>query len=69
MRDCSVTWSSSLYHIGPGFKVYSSFLGEFPTSHRDTVDDGPRFSSPNGLSVGEDHPNIRRHAMNMHPGS
>ena len=32
-RDCLITWSDSLYSIGLGSQVYSSFLGEFPASH------------------------------------
>ena len=29
IRDCPVTWSASLYSIGPGSQVYSLFFGEF----------------------------------------
>ena len=68
-RDRLVTWSTSLYHIGPESQVYSSFLGEFPESHGDTIGDEHRFSSPNGRSIEEDHPNIRGHATHMRLGS
>ena len=40
-------------------------MGEFPTSHRDTIGDEHCFSSLKGRSIGEDHPNIRGHAMRM----
>ena len=46
-----------------------SFLEEFPTSHGDTVDDEHRFSSLEGQSVEEDHPDFRRHATSMCPRS
>ena len=36
-RDRPVTWSTSLYRIGPGSQVSNLFLGEFPVSHRDTM--------------------------------
>ena len=68
IRDIvSVTWTTSLYSIGPGSQVYSSFLGELPASHRDTVDDEHHFSSPDEWSVKEDHPDVRRHATSMSP--
>ena len=41
------------------------FLEEFPTSHGDTVDDEYCFSSLDGWSVEEDHPNFRGHASGM----
>ena len=41
------------------------FLGEFPVIHRDTIGYEHRFSSPNGQSIEEDHPNIRGHATSM----
>ena len=43
------------------------FLEEFPTSHKDTVDDENYFSSPDGQSVEEDHPDFRGHATGMRP--
>ena len=46
--DCPITWSASLYSIGSGSHVYSSFLGEFLASLGDTVDDEHNFSSPDG---------------------
>ena len=49
----------------PRFTAY--FLEEFPTSHKDTVDDEHCFSSPDGRSVGEDHPDFRGHATGMRP--
>ena len=45
------------------------FLGEFPTSHENTVDDEHCFSSSEERSVGEDHPDFRGHATGMRPGS
>ena len=39
MRDCSVTWSASLFSIEPGSQVYSSFLVEFQERHGNTADD------------------------------
>ena len=45
------------------------FLGEFPESHWDTVDDEHSFSSSNGRSVREDHPNVKGHATGMCPRS
>ena len=65
--DCLVARDTSVHSIGSGSQVYGSFLEEFPTSHRDTIDDEHCFSSPNGRSVGEGHLNIRRHATGMHP--
>ena len=67
--DCLVTWSANLYSIGPGSQVYSSFLGEIPESHGDTIDDEPLFSSSDGRSAREDHPDVGGHAASMHPGS
>ena len=69
MGDCLVTWSASIHSIRSGYQVYGSFLREFPTSHGDTVDDEHNFSSPNGWSVREDHPNVRGHATSMLPRS
>ena len=65
MRDCPVTWSASLYSIGPGSQVYSLFFGELPASHGDTVDVEHYFSSPDRRSVKEVHPNVRGHATGM----
>ena len=67
-RDCLVTWNASLYSIEPGSQVYSSFLGEFPASHGNTVDDRHCFSSSDGRLVREDHPDFRGHATGMRPG-
>ena len=47
-RDSPVTWSASIHSIRSGSQVYDSFLGEFPVSHGDTVNDEHSFSSPNG---------------------
>ena len=43
------------------------FLEEFLASHEETVDDEHCFSSRDGRSVGEDHPNVRGHATGMRP--
>ena len=67
MRDCIVTWSTSIYSIESGSQVYGSFLEELPASHGDTVDDEPYLSSPDGRSVEDDHPEFRGHATGMHP--
>ena len=64
-RDCPVTWSVSLYSIGPGSQAYNSFLGEFPVSHENMVDDEHFFSSSDGWSVKENHPEFRGHAIGM----
>ena len=66
-RDCLVTWSASLYSIGPGSQVYGSFLGEFSASHGNTVDDEHCFSSSNGWLVRVDHPDFRGHATGLRP--
>ena len=68
-RDHLVAWSAILYRIGWGSQVYGSFLEEFPESHGDAVDDDHCFSSTDGRSVRDDHPNIRGHATCMRPGS
>ena len=69
MGDRPISWSSNLYGIESGSQVYGSFFEEFLESHGDTVDDENFFSSTDGRSVREDHPNIRGHAMRMRPGS
>ena len=69
MRDCPVTWSASLYSIGQGSQVYGSFFGEFLASHGDIIDDEHCFSSINGRSVREDHPDFRGHATAKRPRS
>ena len=65
MRYYLVTWSTSVHSIESGSQVYDSFLEECPASHRDTVDDGHNFSSPDGRLVREDHSNVRGHATGM----
>ena len=50
-------------------RFIARFLGELPTSHGDTVDDEHRFSSLDGWSVKEDHPDVRGHVASMRPGS
>ena len=40
-------------------------MEECPVSHGDTIDDEQCFSSPDGRSVGEDHPDFRGHATSM----
>ena len=50
-------------------QVYDSFLGEFPESLGDAVDDEHCFSSTDGRSVREDHPDFRGHATGIRPGS
>ena len=51
--DCPVTWSTIVYSIRSGSQVYGSFLEEFRTSHRDTVNDKHNFSSSDGRSVSQ----------------
>ena len=41
------------------------FLGELLESHGDTIDDEHLFSSLEGWSVTEDHPDVRGHAASM----
>ena len=65
--DCPVSWSTCIHSIGSGSQVYDSFLEEFLMSHGDTVDDEHKFSSPDRRSVENNHPNIRGHAIGMHP--
>ena len=69
MRDYPVAWSASLYSIGLRFQVYGSFLGQFPESHGDTIDDEHHFSSLDRRSVKEDNPNVKGHATGMPPRS
>ena len=66
MRDCLITWDASIYCIGPGFQVYDSFLGEFPKSHGNTVDEHS-LSSLDEKLVRKDHPDFRGHATSMCP--
>ena len=68
-RDSLVTWSTRVHSIKLGSQVYDSFLGEFPASHGDMVDDDHNFSSSDGRSVREDHPDVRGHATSMCPRS
>ena len=56
-----------MHSIGSGSQVYISLLKEFPTGHGDTIDDEHSFSSPNGRSIREDHPDIRGHATSIRP--
>ena len=65
MGDCPVTWGTSIYSIILGSQVYGPFFKEFPVSHGDTVNDEHCFSSLDGRSVEEDHPNFRGHATGM----
>ena len=65
MVDCPVTWSVSVHSIKSGSQVYGSFLEEFLASHGDTVDDEHNFSSLDGWSIREDHPDVRGHAKGM----
>ena len=65
--DCPITWSTSIYSIGLGFKVYDSYLEEFPESHGDTIDDEHCFPSPNRQLIGKDHPDFRGHGTGMRP--
>ena len=69
LRDFPVTWSVSLYRIGPGSQVYDSLLEEFPKSHGNTVDDEQCFSSTDRQLVGEDYTGFKGHAASMCPGS
>ena len=69
MGDCPITWSTSIHSIRSGPQVYNSFLGEFPTSHGDTVDGEHNFSSSNGQLVREEHLDITGHATSMCPRS
>ena len=48
-------------------RFMAHFLGEFPTSHGDTVDEHS-FSSSDGQPVRSDHPNIRGHATSRYIG-
>ena len=68
-RDCSVTWSVSLYHIEPGSQVYGSLLEDFPESHGNTVDNEHCFSSTNRWPIGEDYTGFRGQVVSMCPGS
>ena len=55
MRDCPVTWSTSVHSIGQESHVCGTLLEEFPEGHGDTIDDEHRFSSTDRWSVGENH--------------
>ena len=65
MGDSPITWRFNIHSIGSGSQVYGLFLGEFPTSHGDTVDDEHNFSSSDQRSDREDYPDVRRHPMGM----
>ena len=62
-------WVTSIYSIGLRSQVYNSFLEEFPVNHVGIIDDEHCFSSLNERSIGEDHPDFRRHATGMRPRS
>ena len=64
-----MTWSAIVHSIISGSQVCSSFFKEFLEGHGYTIDDEHCFSSTNGRSVKEDHPDFRRHATSMRPGS
>ena len=68
-RNCSATWSDSLYHIGIRPQNYGTLLEEFPKRHGDTVDDEHYVSSLDRWSVGEDHTDFRGHAVSIRLGS
>ena len=57
--DIILLHGTSVHGIGSGSQVYDSFLEEFPMSHVDTINYEHNFSSPDGWSVGEDHPEVR----------
>ena len=69
LRDCSTTWSTSVYSIRQRSQVYDTLLEEFPKGHGDTVDDEHCVSSTNRWLVGVDHTDFRGHAVSMRPGS
>ena len=46
-------------------RFMAHFWKKFPASHGDTFDDENYFSSPDGRSVREDHPNFRGHATGL----
>ena len=66
-RDFLVTWSTCIYSIRSESQVYGSFLEKFSTSHRDIIDDEHNFSSLDGRSIREDHPDVRGYAMGLLP--
>ena len=65
IRDRPITWSTTLYRIRLGSRVYGSLLEEFPESHGNTVDDEHFFSSTDRWLVGEDHTGFGGHAAGM----
>ena len=65
--DYLITWNVSIYCIRLGSQVCGSFLGEFPKSHGDIVDDEHNLSSPDGRLVREDYLDFRGHATGMRP--
>ena len=67
-RDCSVTWSTSVYSIGQRSQVHDTLLEEFPEGHGDAIDDEHYVSSIDRWSDGEDHTGLRGHAVSMCPG-
>ena len=69
IQDYPITWGTRIYSIRSGSQVYESFLEEFLASHGDTIDDEHCFSSPDGLSVRDDHLDFRGHATSMRPRS
>ena len=66
-EDFLITWSAKIHSIGTGSQVYDPFLGEFPASHGDTVDDEHNFSSLDRRLVINDHPDVRGHATGIRP--
>ena len=69
MRDCLVTWSTSVHNIGQGSQIHYTLLEEFLEGHRDVVNDEHCVSSTDGWSVGKDHTGFGGHAASMRPGS
>ena len=67
VEDFPIAWDTSVHSIRSGSQVYGSFLEEFPMSHGYIVVGEHCFSSLDGRSIGEDHPDVRRHDTGMRP--
>ena len=61
MRDCPITWSTSVHNIRQGSQVHGTLLEKFPGGRRDAVDDEYCVSSTDGWSIGNDHTGFRGH--------
>ena len=67
-RNCSTTWSTSLYHIKSRSSVYFSILGPVATGLGYKTEAEYRFSSTDRRTIKEDYPDTRRYVASMYAG-